>query len=108
MNEAQKEFLAKVSELLALQEKQHQEHIARRDDEELSFFAAHAMGALISRDGFGSKHLAETAFEYAQEMMDHKNKLTEPPKSRIWQCRCGIKNLDRKNCGNCGSLRNDG
>ena len=101
----QREFLELSKEAVSKQQEYYQQQIDNQADQELSFFAAHAMGAMLGRNSFDTEDLAEIAFDHAQAMIDYK--LKQPPKPRIWQCRCGFKNLDRTHCGNCGSLRNE-
>ena len=97
----------RMHDLLHKLDAQHKDYLARRDDEELRLFAAHAMGGMLSRGSFDDGHLAEIAFDYAKAMIDYKNKLKKPPKSRLWQCHCKTMNFGITHCGKCGSLRND-
>jgi hypothetical protein len=103
----QKEFLEHSKEAVLKQQEYYQQQIDKQADQELSFFAAHAMSAMLGRNSFDTEHLAEIAFDHAQAMIDYKNKLREPPNPRLWQCHCQQRNFDMTHCGNCGSLRNE-
>jgi hypothetical protein len=72
--------------------KQYDEYIAEarasllkqqsvRGESELSFFAAHAMGAMLSRGSYVNEDLAYLAFDYAKAMIDYKKKMKEVSQS---------------------------
>lgn len=75
----QKEYLAKVSEVIEFQEKQHQENIARRDDEQLDYFAAAAMNGMLANGLRNRETIANYSYQQAQAMLDYKKNMKEAP-----------------------------